>query len=310
MPICNYCKSEKSSVIARYTRFEKNNVRQCKNCGLVHLETKKSKEAVEFFYASEYRRIPTLPIQSPGEHFYNKVTQNDANNRVQFISNYIDIKDKRILEIGSASGSLLQKLSECGCKEARGIELDEEFSKYARQWGFKVYIHPIEKLNFKEDFDLVVSFHTLEHMYDPMVVIQAVYAALKPRGRFLGEVPNQNDWRIKIFNDEIVKRFHYHPNHYYYYSPGSLRNYFGVCGFENIHMETVERYNSLMQLKNILLDSPVEETMRKHIFPKTERDEARLPSKDKTEIKFNKMFEIGVNSELMGNCLRWIATKE
>jgi 2-polyprenyl-3-methyl-5-hydroxy-6-metoxy-1,4-benzoquinol methylase len=305
---CNYCGSVEYNIVARYTRFEKNNVLQCKNCGLVYLEMKKGKGAIESFYSSEYRKVPTLPVQSPEEYFYDKVTQNDANNRILFISHHMEIKDKRILEIGSASGNLLEKLREFGAKEAIGVELDEEFLNYARQRGFQVFTRSIEELDFKEEFDGVVSFHTLEHVYDPMAVIQAVYTVLKPNGYFLGEVPNQNDWRIQIFNDEIVKRFHYDPNHYYYYSPTTLKNYLKTCGFRNIKLETVERYNSLVQLRNILCDrnENVEDILRKYIFPKSERQEVRLPrTDDAIEMKFNRIFEKAVNSELMGNCLRW-----
>ena len=42
--ICNYCGCKESDVIAEYTRFEKNNVLQCKNFGLVYLEIKKGKK--------------------------------------------------------------------------------------------------------------------------------------------------------------------------------------------------------------------------------------------------------------------------
>jgi 2-polyprenyl-3-methyl-5-hydroxy-6-metoxy-1,4-benzoquinol methylase len=312
--ICNYCGSGESDIIAEYTRFEKNNVRQCKNCGLVYLEIKENKKEIESFYSSEYRIVPELPVQSPEEHFYDKVTQNDANNRILFISKYINLQDKRVLELGSASGNLLDKLLEYGAKEAIGIELDKEFSKYAQQRGLKVFTRSIEELGIKEEFDAVVTFHTLEHVYDPMAVILATRAALKEGGCFLGEVPNQNDWRIQIFNDGIVKRFHYDPNHYYYYAPTTLKNYLETCGFSNINLETVERYNSLLQLRNILCNrnsgENVEETLKKYIFPKTKADEVRLPSLgNQIESEFNRIFEKSVNSELMGNCLRWRAYK-
>ena len=311
--VCNYCGCKEYKIIAKYSRFEHNNVLQCKNCGLVYLEIKKSRDQVESFYSSEYRKTPTVPVQSPEEHFYDTVTENDANNRILLISNYMNVQDKRILEIGSASGSLLEKLRKYGTKEAIGVELDEEFSKYAQQRGFKVFTRSIEELDFKEEFDAVVSFHTLEHVYDPMAVIRAVYAALKQGGCFLGEVPNQNDWRIQIFNDEIVKRFHYDPNHYYYYSPTTLRNYLKACGFSNIRLETVERYNSLLQLRNILCsqnsEKDAEKILQRYIFPKSEGDEVRLPGHNKIESEFNRIFEKGINSELMGNCLRWVASK-
>lgn len=312
--LCNYCGCRKSNVIAEYTRFEKNNVLQCKNCGLVYLEIKKGKKEIEAFYSSEYRKVPTVPILTPEEHFHNKVIQNDANNRIRFINSHMDIRGKRILEVGSAAGSLLQKLLEHGCREVMGIELTEEYAEYARQKGFKVFTRSIEELNFKEEFDGVVSFFTLEHVYDPMAVMKAIYDALKPNGCFLGEVPNQNDWRIEIFNDEVVKRFHYDPNHYYYYSPTALRNYLETCGFSKITLGTVERYNSLLQLRNILCkqnsERNVEETLRKYIFPKNEKDEVRLPRvDDPVESRFNRIFEKGVNLELMGNILRFVAFK-
>jgi 2-polyprenyl-3-methyl-5-hydroxy-6-metoxy-1,4-benzoquinol methylase len=313
MMICNYCGSEKYDVIAEYTRFERNNVLQCKNCGLVYLEIKKDKKEIESFYSSsEYRKDATMPVQLAEEHFYDKVTQHDTENRIHFISNNINLKDKRILEIGSASGSLLEKLLECGAKEAIGIELDKEYSKFAQERGFKVFTRSIEGLNFKEEFDTVVSFHTLEHVHDPTAVIKAVYTALNPNGVFLGEVPNQNDWRIQIFDDEIVKRFHYDPNHYYYYSPATLKNYLETSGFKKIHLHSVERYNSIVQLRNILCnqyaEKTVEEILQKYIFPKDKKDEVRLPHfDDQIEREFNRIFEKGVNSELMGNCLRWVA---
>ena len=138
--ICNHCGSKEYDIIVRYTRFEKNNVLQCKNCGLVYLENKKDKKEIESFYSSsEYRNVPTLPVQSAEEHFYDKVTQHDIKNRISFISNNMDIKDKKILEIGSASGGLLEKLQDYGAKEAIGIELDEAYSKFAQERRFKVY---------------------------------------------------------------------------------------------------------------------------------------------------------------------------
>ena len=95
---CNYCGSEASDIIAEYTRFEKNDVLQCKNCGLVFLKIQKEKQEIESFYASEYRKTPTVPLLSAEEHFHNEVVKNDTNNRVHFISAHMEIKGKKILE--------------------------------------------------------------------------------------------------------------------------------------------------------------------------------------------------------------------
>ena len=292
-----------------------NNILKCKRCGLVSMKLEKDKDKIESFYSSEYRKTPLLPIQPAEEHYFDEVTQHDTNTRVSFISKYVDINGKKVLEIGSASGSLLNKLSEYCPEEIVGVELGQEYADYSRENGFKIFTKSIEDLDFSEEFDIIVSFHTLEHVFDPMSVFKAIYKALKPDGFFLGEVPNQDDWRIKIFNDEIIKKFHYDPNHYYYFSPGTLKNYLKTCDFSDIKFETVERYNSLLQLRNIICrkntDVDIEEHLNKYIFPINEEVDARLPNiHDETECEFNRIFEKGVNSELVGNCLRWIAHKK
>ena len=137
---------------------------------------------------------------------------------------YGNIKGKRILEIGSSSGYFLDTLSSIGAKEAVGVELNEDYADYAKNLGFTIYTKPIEDIGFKDEFDLVVSFHTLEHVFDPMSVLHAIRLSLRGGiGVFMGEVPNQDDWRIKIFDNYVVKRFHYDPFHYYYFSPKNPR---------------------------------------------------------------------------------------
>ena len=315
MPFCNYCGRNESSLITEYTRFEKNKVLKCKSCELVYLELGKSRREVESFYATEYRKRSAMRVLSAEEHYYDKVIQQDARNRILFVGNCLDIRDKRVLEIGSASGRMLETLMEYGAKEAVGVELNEEFAAYTRERGFKVYDQPMEELNLREEFDVIVSFFTLEHVYDPMVVFNSVWNALKQGGSFLGEVPNQDDWRIKIFDNEVVKRLHYDPNHYFYFSPVTFRNYLETNAFENIRFETAERYNSLIQLKNILcVQNPateeVDDILTRFILPEKDEDDVRLQHVDDLkECMFNRVFERGVNSELMGNCLRFFASR-
>ena len=85
----------------------------------------------------------------------------------------------------------------------------------------------------ENEFDLIISFHCIEHISQPKKTFQAIQKALKAEKQnlFMGEVPNQNDWRIQIFNSPTVKRFHYDPCHYYY-SPQTLSAYLKATGFE------------------------------------------------------------------------------
>lgn len=310
---CNFCGLEDNEIIFKYTRFEKNNILKCKNCRLVFLELKKSKKETELFYEKSYQKVGTLPKKSAEEMFNDPIKKYDCENRIEWIKKkYGNIYEKKILEIGSSSGFFLEYLSSFGAK-AIGVELNEDYANYARGLGFTVYSEPFETINSENEFDLVIMFHTLEHIFDPMSILHHIYISLKMGGVFMGEVPNQNDWRLKIFNNEVVKRFHYDNNHYYYFSPKTLYNYFKRCGFNEVTLETVERYNSLIQLKRILCGEhnkdSIEKILKRDIFAKLKKD-IRIPhSNNFQETEFNKLFEKSVNGELMGNCIRWIAIK-
>jgi 2-polyprenyl-3-methyl-5-hydroxy-6-metoxy-1,4-benzoquinol methylase len=277
----------------------------------VFLKTGGNRESTEKFYQKAYREVDTLPKKTAEEMFNDPAVQQDCKDRIAWLhARYGDLSGANVLEIGSSSGYFLDVLSSAGA-EVVGVELNKAYGNYARSLGFDVYSKPVENLFLEDDFDLVVMFHTLEHVCDPMSVVQAVQSALVEGGSFMGEVPNQYDWRIKIFDNEAVKRFHYDPNHYYYFSPGTLKNYLKKYGFEEVSFETVERYNSLIQLRRILCgeydQDNIDEVLKRDVFAKPAHDVRLRRAERRHETMFNNMFEECVNSELMGNCLRWSA---
>lgn len=310
---CNLCGSGNNEIIHQHTRFEMNNILKCRACWLVFLDMRKPKEGVELFYKKEYREVNSLPEKSAEEWFNDPVIMQDCKNRLEWITKqYGDVSGKKTLDIGSSSGYFLKTLFSANAR-ATGIELNKNCSDYARSLGFTVYSKSIETIGFENEFDLVVMFHTLEHVSDPMSVLRAIHTSLKEGGVFMGEVPNQDDWRIKIFDNEIVKRFHYDPFHNYYFSPKTLTSYLKKCGFRDVKLETVERYNSLTQLRRILCgeynEGGADKILKQDIFAKP-REDVRIPDlNNHQETEFNRLLGKGVNSELMGNCLRWVAAK-
>ena len=193
-----------------------------------------------------------------------------------------------------------------------GIEPAKKYAVFARTLGLTIYEKPIEKLEFSNEFDLIITFHALEHFTNPKQALKAIKRALKKGGHFMGEVPNQDDWRIKIFDDYISKRFSYNPFHYYYFSPRTLKNYLTVCGgFSRVHVSTVERYNSFLQLQRILAKKnagKTEKVLKNDIFINQKNDRRLPPERHSKEAILNEIFAKGVNSKLMGNCLRWRAS--
>jgi trans-aconitate methyltransferase len=92
-----------------------------------------------------------------------------------------------ILDLGCGDGTLMQKLAELGC-QVLGIDSSAEMVKTTQELGLKAQIMNGEELNFREEFDAVFSNAALHWMTKADAVIQGVFQALKPGGRFAGEL--------------------------------------------------------------------------------------------------------------------------
>ena len=73
-----------------------------------------------------------------------------------------------------------------------GIDIGEEGLEYCAKKGkpcFNHDAHFLAEAFHKESFDLVLAFHSLEHMYDMPLVLRNIYEVLKPGGYLYLAVP-------------------------------------------------------------------------------------------------------------------------
>jgi len=108
-----------------------------------------------------------------------------------------------MLDIGCGSGRLLYLARKAGW-QARGIHLSPEMAMaITRCTGIEIRVADI--LQYEpgplEQYDLVVLRHVLEHLPDPHLAIQKIYALVRPGGHALLEFPNIDgiDLRYKRF---------------------------------------------------------------------------------------------------------------
>jgi trans-aconitate methyltransferase len=98
--------------------------------------------------------------------------------------------DERIVDLGCGDGALTLKMSRLGC-DVVGIDSSPEQIAAARRLGLDVRVADAEKLEFSSEFDAVFSNAALHWMKRADNVIAGVSAALKPGGRFVGELGGQ-----------------------------------------------------------------------------------------------------------------------
>jgi SAM-dependent methyltransferase len=102
-----------------------------------------------------------------------------------------EIRGKRVGDIGSGSGRIVNMLLAAGAAEVVAVEPSDAFEvlkeNTARDQDRVRYVHGTGEqiAEAAKDLDLIVSYGVLHHITDPLPVARAAREALRPGGRFL-----------------------------------------------------------------------------------------------------------------------------
>jgi SAM-dependent methyltransferase len=103
--------------------------------------------------------------------------------------------------------------------------------------GARVFVGNIVDAPFPtEKFDVITCFDVLEHLYDPLRVMDKVAKWLKPGGIFYVQVPNVDAAEARVFGK------YWHglelPRHLFHYSPAAVRYLARATGLCEVSLET------------------------------------------------------------------------
>ncbi len=102
--------------------------------------------------------------------------------------------DKRVLELGCATGYMSRVLRERGCRVV-AIEIDGAAAARAAGFCERVIVGDIDRVNFAQElgddlFDVVVAADVLEHLKDPARALRRIRPHLTQGGRVVASIPN------------------------------------------------------------------------------------------------------------------------
>ncbi|HTD27130.1 MAG TPA: class I SAM-dependent methyltransferase [Candidatus Elarobacter sp.] len=97
------------------------------------------------------------------------------------------VAGERILDLGCGDGALTEALVARGCAVV-GVDASAAQVEAARQRGLDARVMDGQRLAFDAEFDAVFSNAALHWMTNPERVIAGVWRALRPGGRFVGEL--------------------------------------------------------------------------------------------------------------------------
>jgi len=151
---------------------------------------------------------------------------------------------ERILDLGCGDGALTLKLQEAGCR-VFGVDSSEAQIEAARGRGLEARVMDAHALPFKAEFDAVFSNAALHWMLQPRRVLAGVAAALKPGGRFVGEMGGAGnvDSVVEAYRQELtaIGRDLADYNPWFFPDEATWSSLLVESGFEVLALERFER---------------------------------------------------------------------
>jgi len=223
----------------------------CKNCKGGFVFPTPTSEYLSSYYASSTNSMEANLSKGHIDKQYDQVLEEEKyypNSTIDSTRIAANLKKmcmgNKVLDIGGGYGFFSRELIKLGFK-VESIELNEKARKvYERMNGFEP-----QNVSFDANFaaknlgkyDAVLLSQVLEHLpmdQDPIKNIQLI---LKDDGVCAIAVPHFRSLvsRIQGKNDMFIVP----PEHINFFTINALRETFEFCGFQNIHTETISRYN-------------------------------------------------------------------
>jgi 2-polyprenyl-3-methyl-5-hydroxy-6-metoxy-1,4-benzoquinol methylase len=148
----------------------------------------------------------------------------------------------RLLDVGCGNGFFIKGLAERGF-HAEGIELNRSAVETARAQGLNVTVASMEEYiaSSHGNYDVVCAMQVLEHIYDVRSFVQTAIQLVRPGGKLIIAVPNNNPY---LYRYEAYHWLNLPPHHMGLWNKDALSKaakWFGLeC--EQVVAEPIQSY--------------------------------------------------------------------
>ncbi len=257
---CILCKFSKLDIIASRVRdSDKHRVIKCTKCGHVQLSPIPTLDQDKKFYD---KNLQDRNINYHGSIDENRKKSVDDTIRRFDLIRKLAPKNVKILEIGSGHGFFLELMYQKGYN-ITGIEISKEKRKISKKvTSAKVLDIDINtQIPHVNDFDIIVMFHVLEHIINPIDFLKKIKKLLASKGKIIVEVPNYDDFQLKL--NKYYTAFYWQRAHIHYFTPQVLKEIFNqadlrskIIGIQRYSIENMFNWklNNKPQMNNPLFN--------------------------------------------------------
>ncbi len=145
----------------------------------------------------------------------------------------------KLLDVGCSSGAFLHSAVKLGYL-AEGVEPAERAAATAQASGLKVFRGLLHEAKYPDaSFDAVTLLEVIEHLQNPLALLQEIQRILKPGGILLVGTGNAASWSAKAFGAQWdYFKIRQHGGHVSFFNPDSLKKLGAQAGFTQALLTT------------------------------------------------------------------------
>lgn len=236
-------------------------MRQCRDCGFIFVEPRPSIEDLQLMYSDEYflHNGADLGAHSPTD--YETAAIRGSMKFPEILGWIKKIKPRgKFFEIGCGMGYFLNYVRKNGF-EVEGVEYAALGMKICKEkFGLDVFQSSFEEYTISENaYDVVFMGDVLEHLINPLEMLQKARVMLKPTGVIAVEVPsmfNSIVGRIAVKVFKVIgkkKKMPMPPYHVNEFTPKTLKSMLLKSGYKQcLIVQRIKRPDSITLRGTIL----------------------------------------------------------
>ncbi len=204
---------------------------RCRNCGLHYLNPRPTIDEIGGYYPEDYAPFARNGIAA-------RVKELSVDRDVKLLWHYL-APPARVIDVGCATGDLLQAVRAHGNPNVLGIEPSAHAANGARQrWGIDVLNNTLERASLPDDsVDVAILSHTIEHLPSPSTTLSELRRVVAPSGALVLWLPNVESFAARLLEEWWIG--YDAPRHFYGFTPDTLTQLLRLHGFQ-VHSITHE----------------------------------------------------------------------
>jgi 2-polyprenyl-3-methyl-5-hydroxy-6-metoxy-1,4-benzoquinol methylase len=207
-------------------------VKECDVCGLLFVDPAPSDAALKSVYQADYftgqNRVAAYSGTDYCAERHSEVTSGSVPGYTE-IASRMNLQEMNILDVGCASGALLQALAKHGPRRLLGIDVARAAVEYGkRTYALDLRCMSLERAALPEsEFDLITMMDVLEHVRGVSNFLREATRCLRPAGAIFICTPNGA--MVKLLQQQCSLLYCSY-EHLFYFSPYSLGNIAATVG--------------------------------------------------------------------------------